>query len=149
MDKYTIHFDGSCWPNPGGLAAYGYVIHCNDVMIYNGHGIIGENERMSNNVSEFFSLYQSLNQLLRHLIENNHTGKLTVNVFGDSMLTVNIMNKKWRAKSQKLYFDAYKYALGESIKLNKIGVSLLYSWIPREENEQADILSKAHENNLK
>lgn len=139
MDHYTLHFDGSCWPNPGGTAAYGYVLSCNGDVIDSGHGVINTGQGMSNNVAEFCALYKGLQG---YLVKAQGTGHLQV--FGDSNLVIQVMNRKWRANKDKLYWTAYDSAASLVRRIRNHGSTVTFDWIPRSLNTQCDELSKAH-----
>lgn len=137
MAKYTIHFDGSCWPNPGGVAAYGYTIDCEGKEISGVAGLVPPADtESSNNVAEFYALYEAV----KGLPEMNRGD--VVEVFGDSQIVINIMRRKWKADAEKLYWYAYQKARGEVSRVEYDGVEFEYEWIPREKNTRCDDLSK-------
>jgi ribonuclease HI len=142
MTHYKLFFDGSCGPkNPGGTAAYGYALwkEGGDEPS-SGSGIIGTGPRMSNNLAEFSALYEGLARFAEL-----GDPKAVITVLGDSKLVINVMNRFWRAKSDKLYFDAYKLVDGIVRHLRKEGAVITFDWIPREQNTYCDTLSKADE----
>ncbi|NTW37475.1 MAG: ribonuclease H, partial [Syntrophobacteraceae bacterium] len=48
----TVYFDGLCYPkNPGGVAAYGYLVYRDSEPIWRGFGGVGEGRGMTNNVA--------------------------------------------------------------------------------------------------
>lgn len=129
--KLKCWFDGACWPNPGGKAAYGWAISDDGDFKREGSGIIGCGPEMSNNVAEYMGLYHCL----KFLHENNlHLNKISV--FGDSKLVVKQMSGKWRAK-RGLYIEAFKLAYC----LIKEFPNIKVSWIPREHNTLADSIA--------
>lgn len=138
MANYVIHFDGSCWPNPGGVAAYGYTIDKDGVEIAAVPGIVPELGGVtSNNVAEFYALYEALEAI------PSVTSDDTIDVFGDSQIVINIMNRKWKSSVDKLYFGAYCMAAERRDYLEFArGVNLSFKWIPREDNTRCDDLSK-------
>lgn len=141
MANYVIHFDGSCWPNPGGQAAYGFTIDKDGTEIAAEPGLVtGLSGQSSNNVAEFFALYKAYIALMK-LVPEIVTGD-TIEVRGDSQLVINIMSRKWRPNKDKLYWDAYTLAaqLQEFFEANDI--PLTHNWIPREANTRCDDLSK-------
>jgi ribonuclease HI len=87
---------------------------------------------MSNNVAEYLGLTQALTWLLK---ESHQEKRITF--FGDNKMTVMQMDGKWRAK-QGLYIPFYKRALEIRKKFKKLN----FEWIPREQNGEADELSK-------
>ena len=137
MSKYLLQFDGSCEDNPGHIAGYGLTILKNDIQFYEESGKLAYGPIYSNNSAEFFAVYKGLKKLYSVLESGD-----TVLVQGDSLLAVNILNKKWRAKQKSLYYPAYKLAFDvlNSIKEKQISVTL--QWISRVYNERADELSR-------
>lgn len=143
MSIYKLYFDGSCGPkNPGGIAAYGYVLlrAGEEQPIETGSGVIGTGAGMSNNLAEFYALQAGL----RSFIKQAYTGTKYLQVYGDSNLVIQIMNKHWKAKSDKLYFPAYEMADHILREVRRSGVTVTFDWIPREQNTLCDDLSKAH-----
>jgi len=69
VKTFSLNFDGSCWPNPGGKAGYGYVIHDGDVT-YTDSGIIGTGPEFSNNYAEFFALQKRWKKFMKFLLTN-------------------------------------------------------------------------------
>ncbi len=147
MRQLTLHFDGSCWPNPGGVGAYGYTVHEYGILADSGNSVIGEGEAMSNNHAEFYALYQGLRGCAKLLKK----GELAhINVLGDSELVIKFMTGKYHnPKREKRYYPAYIQATEFVKALIRNGITLNFNWIPREQNQGADDLSKAHENKLK
>jgi ribonuclease HI len=139
MAKYTIHFDGSCWPNPNGKAAYGYTLDREGVEVSAVAGIVGEGTGMSNNVAEFYALYAAF---VDQKLQTEAGDKVSVR--GDSMLVINILSHKWKASNDKLYWEAYRKAALELNRLEGHGIEVDFSWIPREQNTRCDDLSKEH-----
>lgn len=139
MEHYQLNFDGSCWPNPSGVAAYGYALSHKNEVIDSGHGVVGNGPSMSNNVAEFAALYKGLQAFLTKV-----SGVAHLQVLGDSNLVVQIMNKKWRASKDKLYYPAYDSALSLTKRIRLHGSTITFDWIPRELNVLCDELSKAH-----
>lgn len=99
---------------------------------------------MTNNLAEFCALAFGLEKLTDFMDKDGFTPRL-LSVYGDSMLVVNIMNKKWRAKEDKPYSPGYEHAIKVLRKLRKAGVKVTFDWIPREQNQECDDLSNAHE----
>lgn len=141
MAEFTIHFDGSCWPNPGGQAAYGMTLDKYGVEICTEAGVTGSGPLMSNNVAEFDALRVGLQ---RYLEQSPEKGDI-IHVFGDSNLVVKMMQGDYRPNSSKLYYPYYKEAfkLYSQIEIT-IGAKVDFTWIPRERNTRCDALSKEH-----
>jgi ribonuclease HI len=130
----VVYIDGLCEPvNPGGTATFGYVIRDDSgSIIASKFGIVGKGPAMSNNVAEYAALCEALGFLLRKKRENSPT-----EVRGDSALVVNQMSGKWKLR-KGLYSEKYQ----EAVRLRSRFTDLRFRWIPREENEEADALSR-------
>lgn len=122
-------FDGSCEPfNPGGETRFGWIIRDEAENIVACHsGYVGRGDGMTNNVGEFAGLLDLLRFLDDHQIDNTE-------IFGDSTLVINIAAGKWKAK--KPHLKPYAIECKNLLKNNQL------CWIPREENAEADALSK-------
>lgn len=145
MRHFTLYFDGSCWPNPGGTAAYGFTLYEGPRKITEGHGVIDTSPAMSNNVAEMHSLYQGLSVLSSEFFGKEEiVDKAHVAVKGDSQLVINVMNKRWKPKGDKLYFPEWVRVNGMVSALRELGIHFTFNWIPREQNQETDVLSKMH-----
>jgi len=154
MAHFVLHFDGSCWPNPGGTAAWGFVLKefnradALPRLIFKNSGVTGTNPVMSNNVAEFDALYYGLEYLSAHLEQRVKSGSVepdTLTVYGDSQLVVNMMSGIWSPKKDKLYYPFWRKAFNAHADLEVLkGLSIDYTWIPREQNTECDDLSKEH-----
>ncbi len=142
VESFTLYFDGSCWPNPGGEAAYGYVLYRGAEKITSGHDSIGRSPEHSNNVAEFLGLAAGFKAFGDYRWGQNTT--VILNVYGDSQLVINIMSKKWNPGAEKLYYPAYLKAFFEARGARWNGAKISYTWIPREQNTECDELSKLH-----
>lgn len=136
----NVWIDGLCEPiNPGGTACVGYVIKKDDVTIADGSDVIGKGEGMTNNVAEYTALIYALKEVKRLRLENE-----LLTIRSDSQLLVNQMNRKWAVKAS-LIIPLYKIT-----KDLANGLNYQIEWIPREENEEADRLTRlAYERSLK
>lgn len=142
-----LYFDGACEPvNPGGTASYGWLVK-NEAgkIILSGFEIIGSGNGMTNNVAEYSGLIAGLEKIT----EINKKERLEI--FGDSSLVCNMVSKKWgykKTKSGKIVgWLPHHEAPHLKILLDKVlsilnGREFSISWIPREENHEADALSK-------
>lgn len=141
MKTHTLYFDGSCWKNPGGTAALGYVLQdTTKGVLRQEHAVIGTGPEMSNNVAEFEAAFQGLSDYSRLPAKVGDV----VEVVGDSDLVVKIMSRVWRPKQDKLYYP-YFVKLDRLVRaLRGEGVAISFRWVPREENQLCDDLSKAH-----
>lgn len=139
MSDITLHFDGSCEPyNPGGRIGYGFVVkdRASGTVIHSDFGGVDFHPDNSNNVAEYMALCFAL----KWLRQNGHA-KNKIRVYGDSMLVVNQMNGDWSIKEGR-----YKKTAIECTKEIKAFSDISFKWIRREENAEADELSKKHHN---
>jgi ribonuclease HI len=127
----TIYFDGLCYPkNPGGVAAYGYLVYRDGEPIWRGFGTVGEGRGMTNNVAE----YEGLRAAAQWLVDEGIKEKILIK--GDSQLVIKQMKGEYRVNSA----TSKKYV--PEIKRLLLGLEASFSWVPREENEEADGLSR-------
>lgn len=149
MKNYKLFFDGSCGPkNPGGTAAYGFalLLEGQEEPLEHGSGVIGSGEGMTNNLAEFHALWRGLLAFHKHTnISTANRQNITLQVFGDSKLVVQVMNRHWKARDGSGYFEDYKLAMHTATELRKAGAIITYDWIPREMNTICDDLSKDHQ----
>jgi len=132
-----VYVDGLCEPrNPGGVASYGFVIYSGNEKLHEQSGVVGEGLGMSNNAAEYAALLEALDWLSGQGLKDEK-----VVVRSDSRLLVNQMNYQWRSHGG-LYVDKYSEALKLVSNFSKIS----FVWVPREQNGEADSLSrKAYE----
>lgn len=140
----TVYFDGACEPiNPGGTAAYGVVIVKGEEELFRESKVFipqkGKEKETSNNVAE----YSGFLKALQWLYENGYKDE-EILVRGDSQLVIYQnwidprYNHKWRVR-RGLYIPICR----EAQKILKLFSNISGEWIPREENNLADELSKA------
>lgn len=145
MKDYILHFDGSCGPaNPGGTAAYGYILTESGQELASNSRVIDTGPKMSNNYAEFHALACGMTALsqIEAYYETIHPGPAHLQVYGDSKLVINIMNKRWKASPDKLYYPAAEFAFHAMNKLRKLKVKVSFDWVPRTQNQACDTLSK-------
>ena len=127
----TVYFDGLCYPrNPGGVAAYGYAVYRDGKPIWRGFGAVGEGRGMTNNLAE----YEALLAAARWLVDEGIEEKTVIK--GDSELVIKQMKGEYRISSA----TSRKYA--PEIKRLLQGRDVSFSWVPREEKQEADSLSR-------
>lgn len=132
----TLWFDGACEPrNPGGVATGGWIIRAADgEMLHGGHREFCRGDGATNNVAEWMAL------ALRWMLDNHEAFKgCVLKIHGDSQLVVNQLNGDWACNKQHLQ----KLRDRCLAILSEVGVaSWIATWIPREQNEEADALSR-------
>lgn len=124
-------FDGSCPQNPGYKAAIGVIIRKDGKVIKRISRNICTGELLSNNVAE----YAACSAALEYFIQKNLTGE-TILLYGDSTIVVNAIIRKKVSKGLCAPYSK------ETLGLSKKFKDLRPVWIPREENMEADKLSK-------
>lgn len=141
MVEIELHFDGSCWPNPGGKAGYGCTIEYPNLKNSKDlQGIIGSGSQYSNNYAELYAALKGLEEIHKYVKEfpNNYL----IKVVGDSQLALNLMSGRFKGKSSMLYYPALLMVREEIESLKETGTSISYRWVPRELNKKADSLSR-------
>lgn len=140
----TIYFDGACEPvNPGGVATAGWYIvdsqeiDISEIDIAEGHRFIKSGDGATNNTAEWCALGFALRWLLDNYKDNCHGKNLLI--CGDSQLVCNQLTHTWQCRAphlQKLMCRCLRIL--EQLELK----SWTTQWIPREQNQRADDLSK-------
>lgn len=122
-------FDGLSEPNPG-LGTFGYVAKRNGEVLASGKGLVGE--KVTNNQAEYSALLAGLEALIKRELADE-----PVIVCGDSKLVLNQMSGRWRVNSPRL-LPLYQQA----DLLARCFMDITWRWVPREDNEEADALSR-------
>jgi ribonuclease HI len=137
MNEYLAWFDGACEPvNPGGTASFGVVIKGEDgTVLLRDHGVVGKGKAMSNNVAE----YAGVLHVLKYL---SSRPPRRVTIHGDSNLVINQLNGRWRIK-KGLYLSIAIETKDLLAHLREHGWQINLHWIPRDQNEECDALSRS------
>jgi len=136
-----VYFDGAITLNPGGIASYGFVLKPDVGHDVSKFGVVMEGEGSTNNVAEYAGIIRAIDEIVELGWQDNE-----IMFFGDSNLIVNMVNRDWGWK--KLKYDPHpdNPLLRDLLEVThqKLQAISLYElqWIPREENEEADYLSK-------
>jgi ribonuclease HI len=142
---YKLESDGSCPVNPGGTGAYGYALYSRQNAsgsvdwkeIESGHGILGKGRGMSNNAAEHGAVTKGMEAALKICEPFDE-----LFIYSDSKLVVNHLNGIWKGRANKAYYKFYLNSMTALHNLHSKGVIVKISWIPREENQRCDGLSK-------
>ena len=138
MDKIEVFFDGSCRPkNPGGIIGMGVVIYKNDIKLAEASNTLQPEiflGKTSNQVAEYEAFIMGLEMLVEYNLYH-----LPITMLGDSMFVIKQMFGNWKIK-QGFYVDSAIEAKKLLLGFNNI----TGKWIPREENQVADELSKSN-----
>jgi ribonuclease HI len=127
----TINCDGACEPvNPGGVPAWGFVVYHDGRWIHEAHGIYSH--AGTSNQAEYAALLEALK-----FLAGCGMTREKVQVLTDSRLLVNQMTGWWGVWSDNLIglYNDVKVVEREFRRVS-------YRWIPRQDNEYADMLSR-------
>ncbi len=129
-----VHFDGACQPpRGGGVATYGFTVdgpgfeHAEG-----GLAVAPWSPTATNNVAEYVAAIRALEWLVAH----QYAGRVLL--LGDSQLVVRQMSGEYEVRAEHL--KAYHRHLQQ---LMSRFPEVLVRWVPREENQRADALSKS------
>ena len=111
------------------MGTYGFTIHVGGKKLVEGEGLAGYD--VTNNFAEYTALVEALKKLQEMRID----GEILVR--SDSKLLVGQMSQGWKVKG-----GGYISKLKEARELVKEFESVKFEWIPREENQEADLLSR-------
>ncbi len=125
----TVFIDGLAEPSNPGTGTYGFVIYEGGKKLAEGSGLAGHN--VTSNYSEYTALAEVLKRLKSLGVEGN------VVVKSDSKLVVGHLSEGWKVKG-----GMYVEKLKEVRELMKEFGSLRFEWIPREQNSEADLLTR-------
>lgn len=135
MSKIICFFDGCCEPkNPGGHMGYGAIVKVDGKVVLGWSGFDEASPTNTNNIAE----YKSLEKIIDFLIENDLTGNDII-IRGDSQLAVRQMNGEYGMNSGA-YIPYARRCLTKVAQFKRLPI---FDWIPREENQEADDLSKS------
>jgi len=125
----TVYIDGLTEPRNPGTGTYGYIIYDGAKRLAEGSGLAGHD--VTSNYAEYTALEQALSKLLALGIEGD------VLIRSDSKLLVGHMSEGWKVKGG-MYVEKLK-AVRDLLK--EFG-SIRFEWIPREQNSEADLLTR-------
>ena len=127
MSKVLMRVDGSCFPNPGNMAM-GIVIYKDGELIKKISEAIGYG---TNNIAEYKALIRGLEEIKKLKLER-------ADIYCDSQLVVNQLNKKFKVRDKGIIplFNRV-----EEIR-QTIPSKLNFIWERRNNNSIADDLAK-------
>ncbi|MCI4318616.1 MAG: ribonuclease HI family protein [Thermoplasmata archaeon] len=128
-----VAFDGACQPpKGGGVATYGFVVEGEGLEHRDkGLAVPPWSPHATNNVAE----YVAATRALEWLLERGYRG--IVLVAGDSQLVIRQMQGEYEVRAEHL--REYHAQLARLVAQFE---DVRFSWIPREQNVEADRLSK-------
>lgn len=135
MKKVTCYFDGATEPkNPGGAMGTGSIVKVNGETVFSESNFYAAHPINTNNMSE----YIGLGFVLKYILDNSLDGE-DITIMGDSQVAIKQMNGEYGINA-----GAYvKYACRCKELISKFKKKPVLFWIKREQNTEADALSKA------
>jgi ribonuclease HI len=137
-----IFCDGLCEPrNPGGYACWAWIAYSpKGNRLREDSGCVGNGEEMTNNLAEYHAVLNALRYTRSRLTMLSERG-MGVMVYSDSKLVIEQIKGSWRCNTpalQRLLADI------ESVMhfFADAAVPLKFEWIPREQNQAADQLTR-------
>jgi ribonuclease HI len=124
----TVYVDGLAENNPG-TGTFGFLIYQGPRKLAEGSGLAGRD--VTSNFAEYTALAEALKKLKSLRIEGD------ILVRSDSKLLVGQMSQGWKVKG-----GMYVEKLKEVRDLMKEFGSIRFEWVPREQNEEADLLTR-------
>jgi ribonuclease HI len=125
----VVFIDGLAEPTNPGTGTYAYVMYRGEKKVAEEGGLAGRN--VTNNFAEYHALVMALKKL------KSMGWTKDVTIRSDSRLLVGQMSQRWKVKGGG-YIEEYKVARDLSAGFG----TLKFEWIPRERNEEADLLSR-------
>ncbi|MDG7007296.1 MAG: ribonuclease HI family protein [Nitrososphaerota archaeon] len=125
----TVYVDGLSEPRNPGTGTFGYLIYDGPKKLAEGSGLAGHD--VTSNFAEYTALAEALKRLKALGIDGD------VLVRSDSRLLVGHMSEGWKVKG-----GMYVEKLKEVRDLMKEFGSIRFEWIPREQNREADLLTR-------
>jgi len=125
----TAYIDGLALPRNPGTGTYGFVLYDGPKKLAEGSGLAGRD--VTSNYAEYTALAEALKRLRSLGIEGD------VLIRSDSQLLVGQMSAGWKVKG-----GMYVGKLKEVRDLVREFGSLRFEWIPREQNAEADLLTR-------
>jgi ribonuclease HI len=125
----TVYIDGLAEPRNPGTGTYGYLIYDGEKKLAEGSGLAGRG--VTSNFAEYTALAEALKKVKSLGVEGD------VLVRSDSKLLVGQMSEGWKVKG-----GMYVGKLKEVRDLLKEFGSITFEWIPREQNSEADLLTR-------
>lgn len=128
-----VHFDGACEPaRGGGIATYGFLVEgAGPPYEECGLAVRPWSPHATNNVAEYTAAIRAL----EHLSGAGFRGHVLL--MGDSQLVVRQMSGEYEVRAPHL--KAYHDRLGALVRHF---ADVRFVWVPREQNQRADALSK-------
>lgn len=132
----TVYTDGLAEPRNPGTGTYGFVVYDGPRKLAEGSGLAGYD--VTSNFAEYTALAEALKKLRALGMEGD------VLVRSDSKLLIGQLSEGWKVKG-----GMYLGKLKEVRDLMKEFGSVRFEWIPREQNQEADLLTRVAYDNYR
>jgi ribonuclease HI len=137
---YTLRFDGlfRCLPGgvrpaqKAGLMGYGWLIFKNERLVAQGHGVYGHSKAATSNTAEYLALIEGLEALCDMGIRGE-----PVRVIGDAKCVIEQMQGLAGVNSPDV-----RALFKRAQRLSAHFPHLAWEWRPREQNRDADSLTR-------
>lgn len=152
-----VFFDGSCIPNDRtGIPCYAFIVKKDGKTIHSSHGLAGKpnSHEATNSVAEYVALIKALEWLKENHYSSVPEGEISSPLFatakraqnpslqdkitirGDSSLVVKQVTGKFKVRTPHIR-PLHKKAMTLMAQFRNLSIT----WIPRENNSEADRLS--------
>ena len=125
----TVYIDGLVEPANPGTGTYGFLIYEGSKKLAEGSGLAGYD--VTSNYAEYTALAEALKKVKTLRAEGD------ILVRSDSKLLVGHMSQGWKVKG-----GMYVEKLREVRELTRELGAVRFEWIPREQNQEADLLTR-------
>lgn len=137
MKNIVCYFDGCCEPcNPGGTIGVGAIVNIDGQKALEHSESFPASKSNTNNIAEYLAFAKVLSFLIKNNLQNE-----SVVIRGDSQMVVNQMSGKWRIKEGGYVTTAKRC---EKALIEYFPIKPKIEWIPRDQNDECDRLSKGH-----
>lgn len=128
-----MYSDGLCEPrNPGGVCTYGWVAEYDGKEVAYQRGYITEGAKATNNLSEYTAIIHAIAWVWHREMWTEEILFRT-----DSQLVIRQLQGEWAVKAESIR-PLYERARRGLDRLTRYQLE----WVPREQNERADVLSR-------
>ncbi|MCH2188945.1 reverse transcriptase-like protein [Candidatus Gracilibacteria bacterium] len=125
--KLSVYTDGGSRGNPGPAGIGVYIVDENHMEIEKRYKYLGEK---TNNEAEYTGALLGIKRAVE-------LGGTEIDLYMDSKLVIEQLSGKWKIKKAEL--QMIHKDIAECIANS--GIKIVYHWIPREKNKEADRLS--------
>lgn len=134
--------DGLCEPrNPGGWACWAWLARSpKGNRLREDSGCLGHGDGMTNNLAEYRAVIEALTYTLTRA-QMLYERQMGVTVYADSQLVIRQITGEYATRQPHL-IELRKEVLALADELGRAGVPVEFIWMPREENADADTLTR-------